>query len=203
MSFTGCNSQESSVSLSKDENKIHIKTIIAVGDSLTAGYNLQPNETYPAHLQELLDSKGYHYEVQNSGVSGETSAGTLARANWILNAKPDIIILTTGGNDALRGLSPTDLKSNIEKTIEIFQEANVQILLVGLMSPRNMGPLYTLKFDSVYPDIAEEYDLPFMPFLLQDVATIQALNQNDGIHPNNEGNKIIAENVFQYLEGLL
>ncbi len=180
------------------------KTIIAFGDSLTAGYQLPPEESYPAQLEQRMHEAGYSdYRILNMGVSGDTTAGGLRRVDWALSQKPEVVILALGANDGLRGEDPETTRTNLEAIIQKFQAAHVTVLLVGMMVPRNLGPEYITAFEKIYPDLAKKYDLPFMPFLLQDVALEKDLTISDGMHPNAPGYQIVAENVWKYLEPLM
>jgi len=182
-----------------------LKKIIAFGDSLTEGYGLDPEQAYPALLQQKLQQEGYqNYEVLNSGVSGETTSGALSRAQWIVSLKPKIVILETGANDALRGVDLNVTQQNIAKILEIFQKAHIAVIFAGMKITENLGQEYTQKFDALYPALAQKFQVPFIPFFLAGVATDSKLNTADEIHPNTEGYKIIVEkNIFPKLEPLL
>lgn len=173
--------------------------IVAVGDSLTAGLGLDEAQAYPALLAEKLKDDGRNYRVVNSGVSGETSSGTLSRIDWILTMKPDIVILETGANDGLRGQDIELLQNNLETILEKLRQANVEVVLTGMMMVWNLGEEYTSAFNRVYPTVAGKFDYPFMEFFLQDVATVAALNLDDGLHPNHEGYKRIVENLYPHV----
>jgi len=174
-------------------------TIVAMGDSLTAGNGLAEEEAYPAALGRKLAAEGHNVDVVNSGVSGETSSGALARVDWVLTMKPDIVILETGANDGLRGTDTELLEANLRKIIERFQEENVVVVLAGMQMVWNLGPRYVASFNKIYPRLAEDYDLIFFPFFLKDVAMHQELNNGDGIHPNGRGYEIVAENIYPYV----
>ncbi|WP_240910099.1 arylesterase [Desulfopila sp. IMCC35008] len=173
--------------------------IVAVGDSLTAGLGLDEAQAFPALLAERLKKDGRNYQVVNSGVSGETSSGTLSRIDWILTMKPDIVILETGANDGLRGQDVELLQKNLEKILRKLQQADVEVVLTGMLMVWNLGEDYTSAFNMVYPDVAEKFDYPFMEFFLQDVATVAELNLDDGLHPNHEGYKRIVENLYPHV----
>jgi len=178
--------------------------IIAFGDSLTAGFGLTEKESYPYLLQQRLKADGFDYEVINAGVSGETSLGGLERVDWVLeqeNAR--ILILELGANDLLRGLPVAKMKQNLRQIIEKAKAKNIEILLCGMLAPPTMGARYQREYVSVFPDLASEYKLPFMPFMLEGVALNPKLNQADNIHPNAEGEKIMTENVYAALKPLL
>lgn len=189
-----------SINFASANNTIKKTTIVAVGDSLTAGFGVDFDKSYPAILQKKLDAKGYNTTVINSGVSGETSSGTLSRIAWVLETKPDIIILETGANDGLRGI-PTEVpEKNLLEIIQVLQERDVIVVLVGMQMVWNLGEDYTGKFNAIYPAIAEKRGVIFMPFFLKDVATIQGLNQLDGLHPTHQGYEIITTNILPYVE---
>ena len=178
---------------------VEMKTIVALGDSLTAGFGVDPDESYPAVLEKVLQEKGYRYRVINAGVSGETSSGTLARVRWILTQDPDIVIVETGANDGLRGTPVTLLEDNLREIVALLRENNVAVLLAGMKMTLNLGPSYVSQFNEVYPKVAEEMDVELMPFFLTDVATKGHLNIEDGIHPNHAGYTVIVENLYPYL----
>lgn len=174
-------------------------TIVAVGDSLTAGYGVNEAEAYPARLEKKLRADGFNWQVVNAGISGETSSGTLARVAWVLRLKPDIVILETGANDGLRGIDPQVTKKNIAETVRIFKENRVTVILAGMRMVTSMGRDYTSAFASIYPQVAETYDLILIPFFLQGVAGDPALNQGDGLHPVAEGYRIITDMMYPYV----
>jgi len=182
------------------------KTILCFGDSITAGYGLEDsNDAYPSLLQRKIDSLDLNYNVVNSGVSGETSAGGKNRINWVLNQDISIFLLELGGNDGLRGVPLTETRSNLQAIIDAVKEKspNITIILAGMELPPNMGQDYTNEFKQIYADLAKENNLEFIPFILKDVGGIKNLNQNDGIHPNIEGHKILAKTVWERLQPLI
>jgi acyl-CoA thioesterase I len=174
-------------------------TIVAVGDSLTAGFGLKHSEAYPAQLEKKLNQAGYHWKVVNAGISGETSSGTMSRINWILKLKPDIVILEIGANDGLRGLDPQMVRRNIDKIVTTLQHQGVVVVLVGMQMLRNLGTAYTSQFVAIYPKIAKEHSLIFEPFFLKGVAGDPNLNQADGIHPIGKGYRIVTDNIYPYV----
>lgn len=178
-------------------------SIVAFGNSLTAGLGVRPDESYPARLQRTLDAAGYAYRVVNAGVSGDTTAGGARRVSWILKNKPTIVILELGGNDGLRGLSLSETKSNLERIIQQLQQASVTVVLAGMKLPPNYGQDYTDEFESLFQALAKQYHLTLIPFFLDGVAGSSSLNQADGIHPTGEGYRIIVEKIFPTLEPLL
>lgn len=180
-------------------------TVLFFGDSITAGYGLDPEMAFPALIQQRADSLGLELRVVNAGVSGETSAGGLARVDWILRSRVDVFVLELGGNDALRGIPPSATYDNLRGIVERVRAnaPGTTVLLTGMEAPPNMGPDYTGEFRRVYSRLAEEFDLPFMPFVLEGVGGIPELNQADGIHPTAEGHRIIAGNLWPFLMPLL
>lgn len=177
--------------------------ISVLGDSLTAGYGLAANEAFPAQLEAALQQRGHHVVVQNAGVSGDTSAGGLARLEWTLADRPDLVIVELGANDALRGLDPVRTHDNIETILNRLKADGVQPLLVGMKAPRNLGQDYYTKFDQLYPDLALSQSVPFYPFFLEEVAGRPELNQRDGIHPTAAGVAIIVEKILPLIEETL
>jgi acyl-CoA thioesterase-1 len=178
--------------------------IVALGDSLTAGYGIHLDEAYPAALQNLLDAAGYRYEVVNAGVSGDTSAGGVRRLDWVLEGGDvAVLILALGANDGLRGLSPVEMKKNLAAIIEEAKSRGIIVLLAGLGEPDGQRDAYVRDFLAVYPELAREHDVALVPFFLDGVAGKSDLNQSDGKHPNAEGARILAENVFERLKPLL
>lgn len=162
-------------------------TILVLGDSLTAGYGLEAADTLPAQLEKQLQVAGYDVNVINAGVSGDTTAGGLARIEWLLASHPEIVVVELGGNDALRGLDSVRTYANLDKILTRLKEAGCRVILTGMKAPRNLGHEYYTKFDQIYYDLAEQHDVLFYPFFLEGVATDPALNQSDGIHPNVAG----------------
>lgn len=181
------------------------KVIVFYGDSLTAGYGLSPTEAFPALVEKKIKAEGKNHKVVNAGLSGETSAGGLSRLDWIMRQPVDIFILELGANDGLRGLPIDQTKKNLQAIIDKVKAKNpqVKIVLAGMMVPPNMGPDYSDEFKKVYPELATKNKAKLIPFLLQDVAGIEKLNQADGIHPNADGHKIVAENVYKVIRPIL
>jgi acyl-CoA thioesterase I len=174
-------------------------TIVAVGDSLTAGYGVSQLEAYPYQLERKLREAGYHWEVVNAGISGETSSGTLSRVDWILKLKPDIVILETGANDGLRGVHPDVTQKNLEQIVAKLEEKNVLVVLAGMQALKNMGGPYRKEFAAMYPSVAQKHGLILMPFFLEQVGGEPDLNLGDGIHPNAKGYQIITENIYPFV----
>jgi acyl-CoA thioesterase-1 len=177
--------------------------ILVLGDSLTAGYGLPPDEGFTARLQARLRDRGYDARVFNGGVSGDTSAGGLARLDWALADEPDIAIVELGANDGLRGLDPAALSANLDAILQRLRAADVRVLLAGMRAPPNLGRDYEAAFNRVFPALAEKHDVAFYPFFLEGVAARPALNQPDGIHPNRAGVAVIVDRITPYVVRLL
>lgn len=171
-------------------------TIVAMGDSLTAGLGVAEAQAYPARLQQRLDTDGYRYRVINAGVSGETSSGALSRLDWTLTLKPDLVILETGANDGLRGIDTELVRRNIDAMVSRLQEEGVMVVLAGMKMVRNMGADYTDAFEGIYPAVAAARKVTLVPFFLEGVAGRPALNQADGIHPTAEGYAVVVDNLY-------
>lgn len=182
-----------------------LKRILILGDSLTDGFDVAREDSYPARLQEKVDAHRLPYEVINAGLSGDTSAGGLRRLDWLLRAPVDVLVLALGANDGLRGFPPSQTEENLEQIILKVKSSNpqVRILLLGMLAPPNMGDEFSTTFAAVYPAVAKKHSTAFMPFLLQDVAAEPTLNLEDGIHPNEAGYQRIADNIWPYLLPLL
>ena len=174
-----------------------------LGDSLTAGLGLSPDEAYPALIQRQLTARGLRYDIVNAGVSGDTSAGGLSRLDLALDGDVKVLVVALGANDALRGLPIGELSGNLSRIIERAQARGITVVLAGMEAPPNFGDRYTAAFHEVYPALAKKYHVALVPFLLQGVAAIDALNQRDGIHPNQRGAEIVADNVWAVLEPML
>ena len=179
------------------------RDVLAFGDSLTAGYGMSPQEAYPAQLEEQLKAKGHDVKIINAGVSGDTTTGGLNRLDWALKHNPDLVLLGLGANDALRHLPPDLALKNLSGIIAKLQEQGKDIILLGMYAPRNFGPGYTKKFDGIYTALADQYDVPLYPFLLEGVFGNPALNLTDGLHPNDKGAEIIARNLLPFVEEFL
>lgn len=181
------------------------KVIVFFGDSLTAGYQLDPQEAFPALIQQKIDSLQWGYTVINAGLSGETTSGGRNRIDWILNQKTDVFILELGANDGLRGIPLSETRENLQAMIDTVQSRNAdtRIILAGMQIPPNMGQEYTAEFRQIFIDLAKENELPLIPFLLEGVAANPDLNLADGIHPNIEGHRIVAGNVWKTLEPII
>jgi acyl-CoA thioesterase-1 len=175
-------------------------TIVAMGDSLTAGLGVEPWQAYPARLEKKLMADGYRWQVINAGVSGETSSGALSRIQWVLSAlDPDIVILETGANDGLRGIDPGILKDNLEQLVAILKAHQVHVILAGMRMLPNMGPEYVQAFERVYQQVASAHNVTLIPFFLEGVAGKTALNQPDGIHPTAQGYARIVGTIYPYV----
>jgi acyl-CoA thioesterase-1 len=187
-----------------EENTLQ-KTILFFGNSLTAGYGIDQEDSFTGLTQAKLDSLQIDYRVINGGLSGETTAGGLSRLDWFLEDEPTIFVLELGGNDGLRGILPSESRKNLIAIIEKVQSKypNTKILLAGMQIPPNMGQEYTDEFKKIYPQIATEKDIALIPFLLEGVAGNPDLNLQDGIHPTEAGHKIVFETIWIYLKDLL
>lgn len=177
--------------------------IVFLGDSLTAGPGLALEETFPALLEERLQRDGIPAEIVNAGVSGDTSAGGLRRLDWILRQEPDLLVLELGVNDGLRGQPISGIEQNLRKIVRRARKAESRVLLLGLRIPPSYGEEYSRSFRNLYPRIAEDLDVPLVPFLLEGVAGRPALNRPDGIHPNAAGHRILADTVEPQLRSML
>lgn len=181
------------------------KSIVFFGNSLTAAYNLSPEQGYTHILQQRIDSLQWSFRCVNAGLSGETTTDGANRADWVLKQPVDVFVLELGGNDALRGLPVEDSRKNLQIILDKVKSAhpNARIVLAGMLAPPNLGPRYTNAFRDMYPALAKANGAALIPFFLDKVAGISALNLEDGIHPNAEGQKIVAENVWRVLEPIL
>jgi len=174
--------------------------IVALGDSLTAGYGLSSQAAFPAQLQEALKARGHNVEIVNAGVSGDTAAGGLERLDWSVGEGVDGVILELGANDMLRGVDPAATKRSLETIVQRLKGRNIPVLMAGMLASRNLGPDYAARFDAIYPDIAKAHGLVLYPFFLDGVAGQRNLNLADGIHPNPEGVKVIVERMLPTVE---
>ncbi|MEA2559817.1 MAG: acyl-CoA thioesterase [Acidobacteriota bacterium] len=177
--------------------------VVFLGDSLTAGYGLGGEQAYPALVEKRLEEEGIPVKVLNAGVSGDTTAGGLARLDWLLSQKPDVVVVGLGGNDGLRGLPLEQAEHNLREIVRRAKATGARVLLLGMQIPPNYGPEYAQGFSAMYPDLAKEMDIPLVPFLLEGVGGVADLNQADGIHPTAEGQIHLADNVVPFLEEML
>lgn len=177
--------------------------ILALGDSLTAGFGLRPEQGFTAQLQDALQAQGVQALVLNAGVSGDTTAGGLSRLEWALGDQPDMVILALGANDSLRGLDPDVTRANLAAILERLQTQGLPVLLAGIYAPPNLGKAYTTQFNAIYPELAEQFQVPLYPFFLEGVAARPELNQADGIHPNAEGVAVMVERITPYVLRLI
>lgn len=182
-----------------------MKTIIFFGNSLTAGYGLDPSQAFPALIQKKIDSLKLPYRVVNAGVSGETSSGGNSRVDWILEQPVDIFVLELGANDGLRGIPLNETRTNLQAIVDKVKNKYPQarIVIAGMQMPPNMGQEYTTEFRSIFPDLAKQNDGTLIPFILEGVGGEARLNQSDGIHPTEEGHQIVAENIWREIKGVL
>lgn len=171
------------------------RVVLALGDSLTAGYGMDQGEAFPVQLQAALHAAGHAVTVINAGVSGDTSAGGRSRLEWLLSPDVDAVIVELGANDGLRGVDPAGTRENLDWILAKLRDKGLPVLLTGMVAPPNLGQDYGREFNAIYPDLAQKYGVLFDPFFLQDVAADPALNQRDGIHPNAQGVAIIVERL--------
>ncbi|RYD45101.1 MAG: arylesterase [Verrucomicrobiaceae bacterium] len=181
------------------------KRIVVLGDSITAGYGLDPQEAYPALLQKKIDAASLPYTVTNAGVSGDTTAGGLRRVAWALGKGADVLVVALGGNDGLRGISPEQTEKNLAGIIDKAREKNpaIKVVIAAMQMPDNMGAEFTARFKGLFPKVATEKKATLVPFLLEGVGGIESLNQQDRIHPTAEGQTKVADNVWKELKGVL
>jgi len=177
--------------------------LVALGDSLSAGYNLPQEAAFPVVLEKALKAKGHNVEVANAGVSGDTSSAGLDRLDWSVPDGTDGVILELGANDMLRGLDPAGTRRNLEAIVERLKSRNIPVMLAGMYASRNLGHSYTEQFDSIYPYIAKKYDLVLYPFFLDGVAGERSLNLPDGMHPTAKGVEVIVERILPSVESFL
>ncbi len=177
--------------------------IVAFGDSLTAGFGVPEEASYPSRLQARLKQEGYPHSVVNAGVSGDTTAGGARRIRWVLKHRPKIVILELGANDGLRGLPLEEMEANLDAIITLCREEGILVLLAGMKIPPNYGEHYTRGFEAVFSRLAEKHGLPFIPFFLEGIAANKGFTQGDGIHPEAEGYAVVAETVWQHLLPML
>jgi acyl-CoA thioesterase-1 len=195
----GCSRQDAQPSPPPPQQQEYEGTIVAVGDSLTAGLGVNAEEAYPALLGKKLQAAGLNFRVVNAGSSGETSSGTLSRISWVLNLKPDIVILETGANDGLRGIDPELTRGNLLRLVDICKTGGVTVVLAGMRMVQNLGEAYTTAFANIYPEVARERGVILIPFFLEGVAGERRLNQEDGIHPTAAGYRKVVESVYPYV----
>ena len=173
--------------------------ILALGDSLTAGYGLAEQYTFTAQLERALRDRGHAVQVINGGVSGDTTRGGLSRLDWALADDPDLVLVELGANDGLRGIDPASTRANLEAILHSLRERGIPTLLAGMYAPPNLGPEYGAAFNAIYPELAEAFEVPLYPFFLEGVAAVPSLNQADGIHPNAEGVSVIVSSIVPHV----
>ncbi len=195
--------KSNSAKLPVDEKAQPVKTIVIVGDSLTEGYGVAKESAFPALLENKLNQVRKEWSVINSGVSGATTGSAVNRVRWVLKAKPDLILLFLGANDGLRGLKVSESEKNLDVAIQLAKSNKVQVILGGLYMPPNYGQKYRSEFEKMYATLAAKHSIQLIPFILKGVAGKKDLNLADGIHPNELGHKVIAENIYTFLKGHL
>lgn len=178
-------------------------TIVAFGDSLTAGYGVNTSESFPAQLQMALEAKGHKVTVTNAGVSGDTTSGGLERLDWSLDPKPDAVIMELGANDALRGIDTKVPQENLDKMLADLKAKGIPVLLTGMKALNNWGDDYAKKFNAIFPDLAKKYDVPLYPFFLEGVALDPSFTQPDGLHPTAKGVAEIVKRILPDVEALV
>jgi acyl-CoA thioesterase-1 len=181
------------------------KTVLFLGDSITAGYGLDPAQAYPALIQEMIEANGWNYRVINAGQSGDTSAGGLSRLDWLLKNRVDVLVLQLGGNDGLRGILPGVMKKNLQAIIDRTRDKypGVKVVIAGMKVPPNLGGPYARQFEAVFSALARKNRAALIPFVLENVGGVETLNMPDGIHPTAKGHEIVARNVWKVLEPVL
>lgn len=181
------------------------KTILFLGNSITAGYGIDPSQAYPSLIQEKIDAKGWNFRVVNAGQSGDTSAGGLSRMDWLLRSRVEVLVLELGGNDGLRGLPVEVTRKNLQAIIDRTRERypKLKLVVAGMRVPPNMGRDYGRRFQATFPDLAKKNNAALIPFVLEGVGGVRELNLPDGIHPTAKGHEIVAANVWKVLEPVL
>lgn len=197
--FSGCDKHKEPAAARSADPTAYDGTVVAVGDSLTAGFGVPETEAYPAQLERKLAAAGYRWHVVNAGISGETSSGTLSRIDWILKLKPDIVILETGANDGLRGVDPNLTRKNMDRIVTELKKKDVVVVLAGMRMLTSMGAPFARDFAAIYTSIAKKDDLILIPFFLANVAGEPNLNQADSIHPTAEGYRLVTDTIYPYL----
>ncbi len=188
-----------STALSDDSRPV----LVAFGDSLTAGYGAEPDNSYPDYLQKELDARGYRYRVVNEGISGNTTKDGVSRIDDVLALHPALVIVAFGGNDGLRGVQPSEMRANLDSIVHTLQSAHARVVLAGITLPPNYGAAYIQRFDDVFPAIAKKYHTPLVPFMLANVWNVPGDMQPDGIHATAKGNAQVARNLLPVVEPLL
>ena len=181
----------------------NVKRLLMLGDSLTAGYGLGPDETFPARLKVALHAQGLRVDIINGGVSGDTTRGGLARLDWALGTHPDAVILELGANDGLRGIPPQRIYANLARVLRRLKARDIPVLLTGMVAPPNLGREYGAEFNAVFPRLAERFQVRFYPFFLEGVAAKPGLNQKDGVHPNARGIEVIVQGILPLVTDLV
>jgi acyl-CoA thioesterase-1 len=217
MAFGACGGEEKTRQTSTQEGSVERRPdasiaaderarrprVVILGDSVTAGLGLPPQAAFPTLIQERVDANGWPFEVVNAGVSGDTSAAGLRRLEWSLEGDVRVLVVALGGNDGLRGIPVAELQRNLSAIISAAQKKGVTVVLAGMEAPPNLGSEYAKAFRDLYTALAREFSVPLVPFLLEGVAGVAAMNQPDGIHPTADGARLVAENVWKVLEPVL
>jgi acyl-CoA thioesterase-1 len=181
------------------------KIVLFLGNSITAGYGLEPSQAFPARIQKKIDAKGWNFKVVNAGQSGDTSAGGLSRLDWLLKSRVDVLVLELGANDGLRGVPAEVTKKSLQTIIDRTKEKypKAKIVIAGMKVPPNLGRDYGRRFESIFPDLAKRNNVSLIPFILEGIGGVRELNLPDGIHPTAKGHEIVAANVWKVLEAVL
>lgn len=187
------------ISVKADEGYV----ILALGDSLTAGYGLEEGNAFPHKLEDILNKSGIQAKVINGGVSGDTTAGGLSRLDWMMSSKPNLVVIELGANDGLRGLKPTVTRANLAAILAQLNERQVNVLLTGMLAPPNLGVEYEAEYNAIFPELAKKFNVPLYPFFLTGVIDDPKFNQKDGIHPNADGVDVVVANIFPYVVAAL
>jgi acyl-CoA thioesterase-1 len=191
------------LALTSQSSFAQTKKLLMLGDSLTEGLGVPRDAAYPALVEKKIKADGKNWQVINAGISGSTSASGPSRIKWQLKAKPDLVLLALGANDGLRGFKVKDMEKNLSQTIELVQKEKIPLILAGMMMPPNYGAEYRKDFEQAFKRVAAKYKVPMIPFILDGVAGLPNLNQTDGIHPNEKGHEIVADNVYKVLKSYL
>ncbi|MES2767621.1 MAG: arylesterase [Bdellovibrionota bacterium] len=184
-------------------SQVYAKTLVIVGDSLTEGYGVAKEKAFPALIEEKIKSDKKDWKVVNSGVSGSTTASAPSRIKWILKSKPDLVMIALGANDGLRGVKVATSKKSLDEAMALLKKENIPIVIGGMHMPPNFGKAYTKEFNEMFVDLSKKYNAVLIPFILDKVAGDIKLNQTDGIHPNEEGHKIMADSIYNQIKDLL
>lgn len=201
---TGSEPRDGAAGVSPEPSaRVERPLVVFLGDSLTAGYGVDEDQAFPAVIERRLRESGTPVRVVNAGVSGDTTAGGLARLDWVMRQRPDVLVVGLGGNDGLRGLDPKEAEANLRAIVQRAKDDGAEVLLLGMRMPPSHGADYTKRFEAIYENVARADDVPLVPFLLEGVGGSAELNLPDGIHPTPRGHEVIADNVAPYLSQIV